>query len=85
MGTQKPAGISEKVIRLLEIYIMIASGRHPSVASLMEPLNVSERTVLRCLEQFNVNDAIDSTGTRTDSALPTVSESKSPAVMMRNS
>jgi predicted DNA-binding transcriptional regulator YafY len=57
--THKPAGISEKVIRLLEIYTMIAQGRHPSIASLMEQFGVTERSIFRYLEQINIIDAIE--------------------------
>jgi len=57
--THKPSGISEKVIRLLEIYTMIAQGRHPSIASLMAQFGVTERTIFRYLEQINIIDAIE--------------------------
>jgi predicted DNA-binding transcriptional regulator YafY len=57
--THKPAGISEKVIRLLEVYTIIAQGRHPSIASLMEQFGVTERTIFRYLEQINIIDAIE--------------------------
>jgi predicted DNA-binding transcriptional regulator YafY len=57
--THKPAGISEKVIRLLEMYTMIAQGKHPSITSLMEHFGVTERTVYRYLEQINVIDPIE--------------------------
>lgn len=57
--TRKPAGISEKVIRLLEIYTMIAQGRYPSISYLMENFAVTERTVYRYLEQINVIDPIE--------------------------
>ena len=57
--THKPAGISEKVIRLLEIYTMIAQRHFPSIASLMERYNVTERTIFRYLEQINMIDPIE--------------------------
>jgi len=56
---QKPAGISEKVIRLLEIYTMIAHGKYPSIASLTEHFGVTERTIFRYLEQINIIDAVE--------------------------
>jgi predicted DNA-binding transcriptional regulator YafY len=55
----KPAGISEKVIRLLEIYTMIAQKQFPSVQSLKEHFNVSERSVYRYLEIINMIDGIE--------------------------
>ena len=57
--THKPAGISEKVIRLLEIYTMIAQKQYPSTSSLMERLGVTERSIYRYLEQINLIDAIE--------------------------
>jgi predicted DNA-binding transcriptional regulator YafY len=57
--SHKPAGISEKVIRLLEIYTMIAQRQFPSTASLMERFGVTERTIYRYLEQINMIDAIE--------------------------
>lgn len=55
----KPAGISEKAIRLLEIYTMIAQRKYPSTVSLMEHFGVTERTIYRYLEQINVIDPIE--------------------------
>lgn len=55
----KPAGISEKVIRLVDIYTIIAQDRFPSVQHLKEKYNVSERTVHRYLEIINFIDAIE--------------------------
>ena len=55
----KPAGISEKVIRLLEIYSMIAREEYPSPRRLMDHFNVSERTVYRYLEIINLVDAVE--------------------------
>ncbi len=59
MKGAKPTGISEKVIRLLEIYTLIAQKAHPSVKSLTERFSLSERTVYRYLEQINMIDAIE--------------------------
>ena len=46
----KPLSIPEKVLRLLEIYTLIAQGRHPSVTLLMQRLAISKRSVFRYLE-----------------------------------
>lgn len=62
MKPGKPAGISEKVIRLLEIYTMIAQKQHPSVPFLKERFAVSERSVYRYLEIINMIDAIEYDG-----------------------
>jgi predicted DNA-binding transcriptional regulator YafY len=56
--TSKPAGISEKIIRLLEIYSLIARKEYPSVKSLRDCFHVSERTLYRYLELINIVDAI---------------------------
>lgn len=55
----KPAGISEKVIRLLEIYTMIAQKQYPSVPFLKDHFRVSERSVYRYLEIINMIDGIE--------------------------
>jgi predicted DNA-binding transcriptional regulator YafY len=55
----KPSGISEKVVRLLEIYTIIARKTFPSLSSLMERFHVSERTVYRYLELINFIDPIE--------------------------
>jgi predicted DNA-binding transcriptional regulator YafY len=55
----KPAGMSEKVIRLLEMYTMIAQGGYPSTNSLVRHFRVTERTVYRYLEQINMIDPIE--------------------------
>jgi predicted DNA-binding transcriptional regulator YafY len=55
----KPAGISEKVISLLEIYTMIAQKQFPSVSSLKEHFHVSERSIYRYLEIINMIDGIE--------------------------
>lgn len=59
MKLAKPAGISEKVIRLLDIYTMIAQKKFPSVPVLKDHFNISERSVYRYLEIINVIDAIE--------------------------
>jgi hypothetical protein len=59
MKAGKPAGVSEKVIRLLEIYTMIAQKQFPSVPSLKEHFHVSERAVYRYLEIINMIDGIE--------------------------
>jgi predicted DNA-binding transcriptional regulator YafY len=59
MKAGKPAGISEKVIRLLEIYTMIAQKQFPSVPALKEHFHVSERSVYRYLEIINMIDGIE--------------------------
>ena len=59
MKNSKPAGISEKVIRLLDIYTMIAQKKSPSVPNLREHFKISERSVYRYLEIINVIDAIE--------------------------
>jgi len=55
----KPTGISEKVIRLLEIYTMIAQKHFPSVQALRDRFHVSERSVYRYLEILNMIDGIE--------------------------
>jgi predicted DNA-binding transcriptional regulator YafY len=59
MKPSKPTGISEKVIRLLEIYTLIAQKEYPSVGSLKERFCLSERTLYRYLELINMVDAIE--------------------------
>ncbi len=59
MPKPKPAGISEKVIRLLEMYTMIAQKQFPSVPFLKEHFHVSERSVYRYLEIVNMIDGIE--------------------------
>lgn len=44
--------------RLLEIYTLIAQGRHPSVALLMDRLSISKRTVFRYLRIIDTIDRI---------------------------
>jgi predicted DNA-binding transcriptional regulator YafY len=46
----RPLSIPEKVLRLLEIYTLIAQGRYPSVTLLMSRLAISKRSVFRYLE-----------------------------------
>lgn len=59
MNKSKPSGISEKVIRLLDIYTMIAQKKFPSVPELKEHFTISERSVYRYLEIINMIDAIE--------------------------
>ncbi len=54
----KPLGIPEKVTRLLEIYTLIAQGRHPSVRLLMNRLAISKRTAFRYLRIIDTIDRI---------------------------
>jgi predicted DNA-binding transcriptional regulator YafY len=56
---ENPAGISEKVTRLLELYSMIAENRYPSLDSLAAHFGVTRRTVHRYLEIIRAIDAID--------------------------
>ncbi len=55
----KPAGISEKVIRLLDIYTLIAQGRYPSVDYLSDRFDASKRTIYRYLEIINFIDPVE--------------------------
>jgi len=55
----KPTGISEKVIRLLDTYTLIAQKQYPSVFSLMERFGISKRSVFRYLEIINFIDPIE--------------------------
>lgn len=55
----KPAGISEKVVRLLDIYTMIAQKQFPSVSLLRERFAISERSVYRYLEIINMIDSVE--------------------------
>jgi len=54
-----PAGISEKVIRLLETYTAIAQNKFPAVESLSERFGVTQRTTYRYLEIINFIDPIE--------------------------
>jgi predicted DNA-binding transcriptional regulator YafY len=56
---ENPAGISEKVTRLLELYSMIAENRYPSLDTLAAHFGVTRRTVHRYLEIIRTIDAID--------------------------
>jgi predicted DNA-binding transcriptional regulator YafY len=58
-GESKPAGMSEKLRRLLKIYTMIAQNRCPSVLDLQNQFEVSERTVHRYLANINLIDPIE--------------------------
>lgn len=55
----KPAGISCKVINLLDIYTMIAQNKFPCVDSLAERCEASRRTIHRYLEIINMIDPIE--------------------------
>jgi predicted DNA-binding transcriptional regulator YafY len=55
----KPAGIPEKVTRLLELYSLIAENRYPTLSFLAEHFNVTRRTVHRYLEIIRSIDAVD--------------------------
>ena len=59
MKSSKPSGISEKVIRLLDVYTMIAQKKYPSAQFLKEHFNVSERSIYRYLETINLIDGIE--------------------------
>ena len=54
----KSTGISEKVVRLLEIYSIIAQKKFPSVGYLAERYRVSERTIYRYLSMIGSIDLI---------------------------
>ena len=54
-----PAGISEKVIKLLNIYTMIAQNKYPSVESITDRFEVTPRTAYRYLEIINLIDPIE--------------------------
>jgi predicted DNA-binding transcriptional regulator YafY len=58
-NTSKSVRMSEKMIRLLEIYALVARKEYPSVKSLRERFHVSERTLYRYLELINIVDAIE--------------------------
>ena len=55
----KPAGISEKFTRLLEIYALIAQNRFPSIDSLVDRYGVSKRTAYRYIEVIDFIDRIE--------------------------
>jgi predicted DNA-binding transcriptional regulator YafY len=55
----KLAGISDKFIRLLKIYTIIAQKRYPSAKSLAENLGVNARTIYRDLFVINLVDQVD--------------------------
>ena len=54
-----PAGISEKVTRIVQIYTLIAQGKYPSVGRLQEKYEVSKRTVHRYIEIINFIDPLE--------------------------
>lgn len=55
----KPAGISDKIYRLLKTYTLIAQGKYPSVKSLADEFETSKRTVQRDLEIIRLIDDVD--------------------------
>ena len=58
-GKDKLAGISDKVIRLLDIYVLIARNAYPSKEFLCDKHEVSERTIYRDLDIINIIDNIE--------------------------
>lgn len=58
-GIAKPVGMSEKVIRLLELYTLLAQNRYPSVVDLQGRFDISERTVHRYIASINRIDAVE--------------------------
>jgi predicted DNA-binding transcriptional regulator YafY len=72
----RPAGISEKVTRLLEIYSLIAENRYPTLNFLAEHFNVTRRTVLRYLEIIRAIDTVDFDPDRKGYFFPTGSRVK---------
>ena len=57
--SRKPAGISEKVTRLLEIYTMIAKQEFPSIQDFIEEYGITKRTAFRYLELINFVDPVE--------------------------
>ena len=57
-GMAKPSGIKEKVINIVDLYTLIAQKRYPSVKSLSEHFEVSERAVFRYLEIIKMIDPV---------------------------
>ncbi|PIV40744.1 MAG: hypothetical protein COZ31_08780 [Nitrospirae bacterium CG_4_10_14_3_um_filter_44_29] len=55
----KPAGVSEKFARLLDIYTRIAQNKYPSAKSLAEKYEVAEKTIYRYLEAIRDIDPIE--------------------------
>ncbi len=53
------AGISQKIINLLEIYTALAQNKYPSVENLKERFEVSSRSIFRYLEIINIIDPIE--------------------------
>ena len=53
------AGISDKVVRILEIYTLLARNRYPDVSYLTDKFEVSRRSVFRYLEIINMLDPIE--------------------------
>jgi len=60
-GKKKPgklSGISEKVVRLLKIYTLIAQNKFPSVQELRDRFEVTERTIYRDLRTIDMIDPV---------------------------
>lgn len=55
----KPAGISEKVVKILQIYTLIAQNHYPSVKYLQEKCEVGERTIYRYIEIIGLIDPVE--------------------------
>ncbi|MBI5055634.1 MAG: WYL domain-containing protein [Nitrospirae bacterium] len=55
----KPSGITERVIRVLGIYTLIAQNKFPSVNSLTDKFEVTKRTVHRDLALINIIDPVE--------------------------
>lgn len=54
----KLSGISEKVVRLLKIYTLIARNKYPSVQDLRDRFDVTERTIYRDLRTIDMIDPV---------------------------
>ena len=73
-------GIPEKIIRLLELYSIIAENRYPTLNFLAEHFGVTRRTVLRYLEIIRTIDIIDFDPDRKGYFLPNGSRVKKHVV-----
>lgn len=69
--TRKLTGVSEKVIRLLELYLLIGENRYPALDYLAEHFGVTRRTVLRYLEIIRTIEAVDFDSDRKGYFFPT--------------
>jgi len=56
--TGKPAGISDKIIRILDIYMSIARNSYPSVNDLADRYGVHKRTIHRDIQIINSIDSV---------------------------